>query len=355
MLHQITLMAQVADVTVLDSTDVIATGHDIIARLRRRLSGPRLFRERLREQLAKSPDICIAFDAEAISAMLTLPKGRELRVAHLHEHPSLPDLPRFSAMHSATRNTLARLRSADLVTVPDAHRAALLVSDARLEKEPMVIMNCPMTIASIPESKLIPWLAARGVSAGATVHYQGSVGPDHCLENVILSMRLWPDDAVFVIVGRGDDKYIESLKSLAVTNNVGARVFFVGHVPYPEVLSYAVGATVGVSLLDPSLPNWKFSAGASNKRFEYVALGIPQVTNEGPGINELFAQRDVCKTARFDSSDSIGHAIATYLREPELRTRHASSARQLHLAEYNYEKQFNPALKYFQTALGLGA
>jgi glycosyltransferase involved in cell wall biosynthesis len=370
-LHQARILSSVANVTVLDTQDSTARPEIIdrdsinrvrvhrpdarpgfVNRLRLRLASSRAYRRALREQLAASPDLCIAFETEAIVAMLEAPSSNTLRVAHLHEHPSPADSPRFSVNRGATQKTLKILKHADLVSVPDRRRAELLVAEAHLSNEPIVVMNCPMLLETLPSSRLTPWLVERGwTSGGGIVHYQGGVGPDHCLETIIQSMVFWSVDAVLVIVGRGNPVYVEKLKAMAGSHGVGHRVFFVGGVNYQDVFQFAAGATVGVSILDPTRPNWRYSAGASNKRFEYIALGIPQVTNVGPGISELFEQTGVATTAQFDSAPSIARAINGYLDSERLRSETSVRARALHLNDYNYESQFAPMLTTIERAL----
>ncbi len=93
-------------------------------------------------------------------------------------------------------------------------------------------------------------------------------------------MPWWPPDAWFFIVGAGSDGYVETLRRLASSVGAAERVVFLVRVPYDEIVSYAVGVTVGILMLDTSKPNWHFAAGASNKRFEYMALRYPSGEDE---------------------------------------------------------------------------
>jgi hypothetical protein len=132
---------------------------------------------------------------------------------------------------------------------------------------------------------------------------------------------------------------------LAGREGVSPRLMFVGKVPYAEVLSYAVGATVGVTLLEPNYTNVKFAAGSSNKRFEYAALGIPQVTNAGAGIDTLFAKTGIAAVVDVSSIEAIGTAIAGFLVDPTLAAAVGERARGNHLRTYNYERQFEPVIE----------
>ena len=60
----------------------------------------------------------------------------------------------------------------------------------------------------------------------------------------------------------------------------------------------------------------EYSAGASNKRFEYAALGIAQVTNAGPGMEEIFGDTGIASLLETVNPESIGREIARLLSIP---------------------------------------
>jgi glycosyltransferase involved in cell wall biosynthesis len=360
-LHQAALLEQIGQVTLVDAVtqndDSRVQTSDAVKRVRVKREASRAsglvsrikwrsdFRRQFQHQLNENTDVVIAYDPDAIN--LALSTGLSLkgvrRIAHLHEiaddDPSAPVQARLRL--ALMRRRLSR---ADLVVVPDQHRADLLARSSKLKIEPLVVMNCPRRLATLPDSLLIPLLRERGITTDRVVHYHGSVGPNHMLETVIRSMRLWPADAVFVIIGGGSENYIGGLKALAASEGVEARVIFVGRVPYDQVFAYAVGASIGMTMLDPSVPNWKFSAGASNKRFEYAALGIPQVTNYGPGLEELFGHHKIASLATHEDHVDVGTKISDYLNDPAGSRQAGAAARALHLQTYNYERQFQKVM-----------
>lgn len=368
-LHQARILASLGAVTVVDYGSVpLGSDVETAASVRRmrvtssgaagplnrvgKVFGAMRYRRTVEQQLASPTDVAIAYEPEAAAVLLTQRRRRTdlLRVVHLHEHPSGDAYEESILGSAAVRRMLRRLPEADLVVVADAHRSALLSDLARLLRPPVVVMNCPMRLEKLPESKLLPVVQKHGVS-GPIVHYQGAIGPDHCLEAIIEAMQWLPENVSFVLVGGGADEYVASLKQLAGRAGVEHRVKFLGRVPYNKVFSFAVGATVGMSMLDTDKPNWRFAAGASNKRFEYMALGIPQVTNAGPGICDLFEQPGVALTANPSDSRDIARQISRYLDSAELRHRASVAARELHLSSLNYQTQFAPVLSRIEAHL----
>ena len=233
----------------------------------------------------------------------------------------------------------------DLVAFPDRARAEVFAAAAELETRATVVMNCPRRMVSVPEEHLSARLAEHGFAGFSTVYFHGWIGPSRCLETVIQSMCCWPERTVFAMVGPCAETYRNSLIALAKQVGSEARLLFLGSVPYDKVFHLAAGAAVGCSLVaDESNPNWTYSAGAINKRFEYMAVGLPQVTNAGPGMREIVEGPGCGVLVDPASPEEVGQALARLLEDRSLRRRLSESARRAHVSEFNYERQFAPVL-----------
>jgi glycosyltransferase involved in cell wall biosynthesis len=297
--------------------------------------------------MARFPAVVVAFEPDAAALLLSrrAKKARTMRVVHLHEIPDVTLYGKSVISRVSIRFMLRELKKADLVVVADEDRARYTAEKAHLQRVPTVVMNCPPVLNDIPRSKLLPWLHERGLGDRRIVHFQGAIGEERGLKAVIASMRYWPVDAIFVIVGEGSPALKEELLHLAAKENVSERVLFVGRVPYADVLAFAVGAGVGITLMEPINSNWEFAAGASNKRFEYASLGIPQVTNTGPGMQRLFEATGIAVLVDARDPEMIGRAIDQLFGDRAFAMSLGKRARALHLSRYNYEAQFAPVLE----------
>lgn len=368
-LSQLRLLAGRFDSTVVDSISALepddfqtapnvmrlrlrGEGFDSRFSLANRFSEFRAFSRRVRQQLALGPHVAVAYDADAAAVLLRSPRGTNStkRIVHLHE------LLEPSTASRSTRLSIGflvrKLSRADLVVVPDSQRARVVAAQCGLPNEPLVAMNCPLRLAELPESRLLPSLRERGFTTSRIAHYQGAIGPDHHLETIISSMPHWPSDAVFVIVGAAREEYRLKLEQLAAARGVAARVIWLGRVPYRELLSYSIGASVGLTFLEPTTENWRLSAGASNKRFEYAALGIAQITNAGPGMEEVFGRPEIAVILDQLDPQSMGNAIGGLLSNATRNAAMGERARLAHLSTNNYERQFSPVLEQLESWLG---
>ena len=305
---------------------------------------------------ALSPDLVISYDPHAFATMIRLSTRQRrrnfLHVWHCHEAPMV-----FDDMGWGTRRDylLAKERTemADLVIVPDRDRLANLFGGFNFPRRPFVVMNCPRHLRKLPNAE-----APQALESNANfprVLYIGSVGEGHGLEVAIESMRFWPPDAYFVIVGPVTDAYRRKLFKLTAERGHGGRVIVLGPVAADKALALRVGADLLLTIMDTNQPTYRYCAGASNKRFEAMAAGVAQVTNEGSGINELFVRQGVALAVKHDDVKSTGAAIRTLLSDHEWRRGMGVRARALHLERYNYEAEFAPVLEQITTLLDMPA
>jgi glycosyltransferase involved in cell wall biosynthesis len=269
-------------------------------------------------------------------------------IYHFHELPeTYPGMGVGArlAYGKATRNS----RQVDLVIFSDGMRARRYQTEAELPARPSVVMNCPRRMDKVPSSPLRQQLALNTQHSTLNLQpftqlvcYLGSIGSNQGLPEAALSMRYWPPDSVFLLIG----PYSEALQRRIVDNAraVGAehRVLFLGAKPHQQALALAAGAGLGLSLIQPNSPNLLYSAGAVNKRFEYMALGVPQITNNGPGVADIIERNQCGLCVDPNRPEEVGAAVNRLLRNPALLRQMGKNGRRLHLARYSYEVEFGP-------------
>ncbi len=111
---------------------------------------------------------------------------------------------------------------------------------------------------NIPSDKKIVILQGAGINVDR--------GAEELLEALALSQ-----DLVLYIVGTGD--VLPKLKQRASKQDLKGKVFFIGRVPYEEMMQYTFNADVGVTLDKDTNINYRFSL--PNKIFDYMKAGIP--------------------------------------------------------------------------------
>jgi glycosyltransferase involved in cell wall biosynthesis len=319
-----------------------------IEKIQRRIRFRNCVQTTIRQQ---DPSVVIAYDPNAMAAVgkLWMQRHRPRLIWHYHEL-FLPGAARGGWM--TRRNILFAAKhcgNPDLTIFPDRDRAEVYRTATAGSFTSSIVMNCPRRVEHVPEDRLRPALHKVGVDARADiVLFQGWIGPSRCFEAVIRSMKHWPARSHFVLIGPVSGQYRRSLEQLAELVGMSKRVHFTGTVPYQELLSWTVGGDVGVAIVSDAVendPSWRYTAGAVNKRFEYMSVGLPQIANTGPGMSELIDATDVGVLVPSGDSDEIGRRIARLLSDRERHQQISGNARAAHLAGFSYEGQFEGVLR----------
>jgi len=298
---------------------------------------------------SERPRVVLAYD---ILGIAVIPPENQVYQAIYHFH-ELPE--REAGMGVATRWALAKAghsaRKAGLVVFSDKHRAEFYRQSARLPATPLVAMNCPLRLNVVPESPLQTELRELGLAARQVVCYVGSIGLDKGIGETVFSMKYWPENSLFVLIGPSAQSVKDRILSMAQTVGAADRVIFLGQKPHSEAMALAAGADLGVALIQPTTRNWLYSAGAINKRFEYMSLGVPQVTNDGPGVRDLVEKRGCGLCVDPHSPEAIGQAIGRLLGSRDKLRDMAECSRRSHLEEFYYEWQFEPVISWIKRSL----
>ncbi len=294
------------------------------------------------------PELVMAFDAEAAYALGRFPRryGAHL-LWHFHEVPEKQQ--RGWRVGRANRYVWRNAHEPDLIVFPDPGRAEAFAADGGIDAAGIaVVANAPRPIMSIPPSQLRNRLGDRLPEKARVVLYHGAVGPDHGLEVAIRSMPEWPSDAHFVIKGQARTDFAARLCELARRSGVQHRVllFDPGFQTTADHHATIAGADVGWTVLEPVSKAWTYSALASNKRFECMALGVPQIADQSPLLPELIEGNGCGLCIPHDSVAAAGEAVCRLLNDAGLRRRMSESGRNVHLRRYNYDAQFTPVLEW---------
>jgi glycosyltransferase involved in cell wall biosynthesis len=291
---------------------------------------------------ALRPALTIAYDAEACAAVRHAPRrGGGLLAWHFHEMWE-PGGNSFST-NLALRYTRRNISQPDILIIPDRQRASILVQETGFpDSRVFVVMNCPrLNRATAAELRV-------GQPKTRLVVYNGSVGPNHGLETAIQSLVHWPGDSQFVIKGNARPNYEEKLRKLSREIGVSDRVI---RLPFsPGFVAAYARAQIGWTVLEPVSQNWTYSAGASNKRFECMAAGIPQITDDTEDVKSLITKVGCGLCIPPLSVEGAASAVNRLLADDTLRAVMGKQGRNAHTGEFNYEAQFEPVLAWLRAA-----
>ncbi|MFC7491471.1 MULTISPECIES: glycosyltransferase family 4 protein [unclassified Knoellia] len=143
-----------------------------------------------------------------------------------------------------------------------------------------------------------------------TAVYAGTHGPSNALHLLLDAARENPDVDV-VLVGSGSEKVGLQKKAESLPN-----VFFRDPVPKSELARLLVAADVGVHCIEP-LPVLK-SGMSPNKLFDYMAAGLPTISNAGEGLRAVVSDGEAGHTG---GPDDLGENLQRVAAASEERRR----------------------------------
>jgi len=236
--------------------------------------------------------------------------------------------------------------------VADQGRLKCLADEMAAPFTSRVVMNCPRRLETLPSPTPVSELTqGQANRRGGIVLYCGSVGPGRGVLSGVRSMPWWPADSLFVLAGPCSEQFSIMIRAEAARVGAADRIVFLGALAPKELWSARKAADLALTIFEPYDLNSRFSAGASNKRFEAMAAGTPQVTDDNPGVPELIAANGCGLCVAPDNPELIGNSVATLLGDPARRSAMGQRARELHLAQFNYESEFAPVLEQISTWL----
>jgi len=235
------------------------------------------------------------------------------------------------------------IRHADGVLAVTPSRAQVMAERFGIPV-PRVIRNVPEATAKQPVFDLSEGLPP----SNHIVFYSGNMQRARGLEQAIAALaRL--ENCVLVVMGSGDDSYVQGLRALATETGVRDRVVFRAPVRPHEVVAVTAGADVGVVLnRNVSLNNY---LSLPNKVFEYVVAGVPVVTSDSPDMTELVRRYEVGETCDPEDPDDIARAIQSVLDDSERLRANARKA----APELTWERESNEFLRAVHDLTGRDA
>jgi glycosyltransferase involved in cell wall biosynthesis len=162
-----------------------------------------------------------------------------------------------------------------------------------------VIRNLPLCFFSV---NLPPYHQSNRL-----IIYQGSVNEGRCFETLIPAMK--QVNAHLIICGRGN--FFEQVKVLIRDNNVTEKVELTGYLTPDKLRLLTPTARLGLTLFESTGLNQYHSL--SNRFFDYIMAGIPQICMAYPEYKIINAVYEVALLIDDSEEDTIARALNNLL------------------------------------------
>jgi glycosyltransferase involved in cell wall biosynthesis len=187
-------------------------------------------------------------------------------------------------------------------------------------------------------------LARKEVKGRFEVVYCGSLGFDQKLDTIIRSIPDWPLHADLVLIGNETTRTAGALRDLSRNLKLEGRVRFLGWMDTHAAEQRIALSDLGIALFDSSNEQFRTALGASNKRFQFMKAGLPQIGDENPGIRQLLEDNGVGACVTSHEPSEIAALVRAYAQNPQRCSVEGARAFALHHFEFNYEQVFGRLL-----------
>lgn len=251
---------------------------------------------------------------------------------------------RFSLMWLVARHHARLFAELDFFSLPAKERLGFYPVE-RVRRETFVIPNFPAQ-AFYRRFRRPRRLAAEPV---LRLIYQGALGWGHGFEAFIAALATPVQGRRLELTLKGWIKasYREELEQLAARLGVSAQLSFVGFGPYREVPKLAATKDVGLAIFTGQDVMNRTLGTASNKIYEYAALGLPVLLYDTPHFRHHLGGREWAFFTDL-SPESLAATLERIVVDYEAA---ANAAIRDFDREFNYERVFEPALERVLAAL----
>lgn len=241
---------------------------------------------------------------------------------------------------------LAGARNADLAIFPHPGRATVYKEEAKLDKEPITVMNCyPLSTPNQTTGELQSLLDSKGLHFDRLVVRLGMIGPYHGIEGTIRSVLEWKGNWGLILAGFPDEgSYMHEMQELVRNLDLSKKVLFLPSVSYRLWYDCLYSAHLGISLYEPFNVSHAYMSGTSQKLNNYFVAGIPSIVSNSPDFVNFVEQYHTSKLADPTDPHSIAKAVNSLLCDQEEYAIYCQNVKNAFTSEFNFEKQFEPVL-----------
>ena len=293
---------------------------------------------KLKPDVVYASDHLVAAPALLVATML----GARI-VYHEHDRPWAPARPTpIQRLLWAARSKLAR--SAHLCIIPQEERLHSFLAETGRRGASMCVWNCPRT------EEVGPPRAPIAIDEPISFYYHGSINSQRLPLTVVEALARASSTATLTIVGYespGSSGYLAAILQRAAALDLGNRVRLVGPLPRADIFAAAARARVGLVFMPRASGdmNMEHMAGASNKAFDYLAVGEMLLVSDLPSWRDMFVLPGYALACDPENVEDLVRAMRWCADNPETVFAMGEQGRRRIAKDWNYERRFDGVLR----------
>lgn len=204
---------------------------------------------------------------------------------HNHDIAEIERTRKFSVGWFACKSEIVYFKKIDLFTLPTGERMRFFHVD-ELKGQYFILPNYPS------RKFYSKFYTPKLIKNDIILIFQGRISEDHGLEEIIrlLKTNIGGRQLKLVLKGHCSDLYKNHLLRIAADSGVEELIEIIGFTPYEEVPLVTTGCHIGIAIFAKTDVMNSTLGKASNKIYEYAALGLPVIYLEHSGVSSVLNQ-----------------------------------------------------------------
>lgn len=207
------------------------------------------------------------------------------------------------------------IRRADAVITVAESIGDWLGSTYQLPSERIrILRNVPLRRDGVPGSA-VSIRRDYGLQDRRIFLYTGRITTGRGIEEAVQALPHLDDDVVLVMLGYGDEGYVDSIVALAARHRVADRLIHVPPVPSEFVPAVAAEADAALVAVHPICLSYNYAL--PNKLFEAIQGHVPVVATDLPEIAKVVRRFGLGELYDPDDGPGLARSLRTVLADPE--------------------------------------
>lgn len=288
--------------------------------------------------------------SEPTAALPALVIQRICRVGVLyHEHDSPTYKGKLTLFQTLSRIARAKLAvTASLVVLPQQDRLLAFVAETGRSGQTACVWNCPRV------DEVVGVREAISVKQPLHLYYHGSINQERLPLAILDALAQGSPTARLTVLGYetlGSVGYVAAFMARARTLGLERRVEHLDAMCRAEAMAQAAQADIGLAFM-PIISddrNMTQMVGASNKPFDYLAVGLMLLVSDLPDWNAVYVEPGYGVSCDPTKIDRLAQTIAWCDANRDRVRAMGEAGRQRVLLDWNYEQYFAPIVLGIQT------
>jgi len=174
----------------------------------------------------------------------------------------------------------------------------------------------------------------------------GSIGPNHYIKELILSVRFWKKNTLLVIAGVvNSEKYLNELQNIILKYQLKNRVKIITLVNNEMWFEILFRSKIGICFYEPNSLSHQYMVGASTKFNNYLYASVPFIVHQNRDFILFNKKYNICKVVNAKKPQQIAKTVNFLLNNKKIYLKLQKNSHILFNKHMNFEFQFNNFFK----------